>query len=106
MPVKFEDSYGTECKLYRVSRTITYFVLSEDAPEAEDLFPVGDVMECNPESIDGTSVHEFKFLNIVPREDEFKALSLYESSGEYSMTIGEFMDMRNDALSTLDGEEG
>jgi hypothetical protein len=103
MATKFEDSNGIECKLFRVSRTIAYFVLSEDAPEAEDLFPVGDVMECNPESTTETSIHEVKSLARVAEEE--RKLSVYEASGEFTGPMEEFMEAMN-TLATLDGEEG
>lgn len=102
MPTKFEDSYGTECKLFRVTRTVTYFLLAESAPEAEDLVGVESVMECNRDSIASTSVHEVKSLAKVAEEE--RELSVYEAGDEYASTMEEYMEAMN-ALSTLDGEE-
>ena len=104
MATKFEDSNGIECKLFRVSRTITYFVLSEDAPEAEDLVPLSAAMDDNPDSMTETSVHEVKSLARVAEEE--RKLSVYEASGEYASTMEEYMGAIEDALSSLDGEEG
>lgn len=102
MATKMENSYGAECKLFRVTRTVTYFLLAEAAPEAEDLVNVGTVMEDNDNSIASTSVHEVKSLSKVT--DEERELSVYEAGDEYASTMEEYMEAMG-ALSALDGEE-
>jgi hypothetical protein len=103
MATKMEDSYGTECKLFRVTRTVTYFLLAEAAPEVEDLVTVESVVDCNGDSVTSTSIHEVKSLVKVTAEE--RELSVYEAGDEFASTMEEYMEAMG-ALSALDGEEG